>query len=294
MIKNKAIRYSIFVFLLCAFLVSGCYIFADSIKTKQILAENTDEESDCTEDIEEIDDEVVADDSVDAEDKIPLEEDAEEADDAEEDTPLPVADNVEMVEGEIPEGFFKKTLFVGDSRTVGLKEYGHLKGATFFADSGMSVYKLKDFKKKIKKLGEVTLEELLSQKQYKRIYFMMGINELGYNKKKTIALYEEWVDTILELQPDAELVICANLHVTKERSDKDKTFNNKNIDKLNKAMAEIAESKDLKYIDANQIFDDKKHNLDESYTNDDCHPIGRYYLNWAIWLANYQSYNSDK
>ncbi len=39
-------------------------------------------------------------------------------------------------------------LFIGDSRTVGLSEYGDLGNADVFADSGMSVFNLLDRKKK--------------------------------------------------------------------------------------------------------------------------------------------------
>ena len=35
---------------------------------------------------------------------------------------------------------FADTLFVGDSRTIGLMEYGNIEQATFFADNGMSVF----------------------------------------------------------------------------------------------------------------------------------------------------------
>ena len=38
--------------------------------------------------------------------------------------------------------YFDDALFIGDSRTVGLCEYGTLKNADYFASTGMSVYKL--------------------------------------------------------------------------------------------------------------------------------------------------------
>ena len=36
--------------------------------------------------------------------------------------------------------YFDDALFIGDSRTVGLKEYGTLNNATFFANTGLSIY----------------------------------------------------------------------------------------------------------------------------------------------------------
>ena len=38
--------------------------------------------------------------------------------------------------------YFDDALFIGDSRTVGLYEYGDLSHALVIADSGMNIYKL--------------------------------------------------------------------------------------------------------------------------------------------------------
>jgi hypothetical protein len=41
---------------------------------------------------------------------------------------------------DVPADYFDDALFIGDSRTVGISEYGGLDNADFFADIGMSVY----------------------------------------------------------------------------------------------------------------------------------------------------------
>ena len=81
-----------------------------------------------------------------------------------------------MVMYEEDVSWFDDALFIGDSRTVGLHEYGNLGNAEVLADSGMSVYKL--FKKEFSwSSGEKgTLEELLSKRQFGKIYLMLGIN----------------------------------------------------------------------------------------------------------------------
>ena len=87
--------------------------------------------------------------------------------------------------------YLDDALFIGDSRTVGMKEYGKMSNASFFCDTGMSVYNIYDTKTKVKDLGTVSLKELLKQKKYGKIYLMIGINELGYNQKNTIRKYKE-------------------------------------------------------------------------------------------------------
>ena len=135
-----------------------------------------------------------------------------------------------------------KNLFIGDSRTVGLMEYGKIKNAEFFADTGMSVYNIYKKRITVPKVGRVSLEKLLSKKKYDRIYVMMGINEGGYDFNKTVGKYKSMIKFIMKKQPKAKIIIQANLHVTKKRSNSDKHINNKRINKFNKAIKKIADA----------------------------------------------------
>ena len=124
--------------------------------------------------------------------------------------------------------YFDDALFIGDSRTVGLCEYGTLQSADYFASTGMSIYKLWEEKISVEDVGKVTLQQILEAKDYGKIYIMLGINELGYQTEKTLQKNEETIRRLKEKEPDAIIYVCANLHVTKARSDRDKLINNKN------------------------------------------------------------------
>ncbi len=180
--------------------------------------------------------------------------------------------------------YFSDALFIGDSRTIGLKEYGQIEGADFFATTGMNVYKVRDESIEVKGIGKVTLEQLLDKKDYGKIYLMLGINELGYNMEQTIGKYKELVDWLTEKNPDGILFIQANLHVAAARSDKDKTFNNERINKLNEATSEFIDNKKIFYIDVNKIFDDENGNLKAEYTSDNTHIFAKYYVDWTGWI----------
>ena len=179
-----------------------------------------------------------------------------------------------------------KNLFIGDSRTVGLMEYGKIKNAEFFADTGMSVYNIYKKRITVPKVGRVSLEKLLSKKKYDRIYVMMGINEGGYDFNKTVGKYKSMIKFIMKKQPKAKIIIQANLHVTKKRSNSDKHINNKRINKFNKAIKKIADNKKIFYIDANVLFDDKDGNLDRKKTSDQVHPYAKYYTKWGKWIVD--------
>lgn len=189
----------------------------------------------------------------------------------------------EEVKAATPEEYFQDALFIGDSRTMGLAEYGGIGDAAVFANTGMSIYRLYTLKNAFKEYG-LHLEDVLAQKQYSRIFFMLGINELGYDFDTTIARYEEEVLKLHQAQPEAEIILEANLHVTAEKSAQDKIFNNENINRFNEGVRQIAERYGFSYIDVNVIFDDENGALSPVYTGDEVHVLGKYYQQWADWI----------
>ena len=179
-----------------------------------------------------------------------------------------------------PEGYFDDALFIGDSRTVGLYEYGCIPGAAYFATSGMSVYSI--FSDKI---GGTSFQDLLESQTFGKIYVMLGINELGYDFEYTVAKYEELIKWIHQHQPKAIIYIEANLHVSEKRSNTDRIYNNKNLDAFNERISELADGTRIFYLDVNSLFDDDGGNLADKYTVDDTHILGKYYRIWSEWIT---------
>ena len=102
---------------------------------------------------------------------------------------------------------------------------------------------------------------------------MLGINELGYDRQAAIRKYGELVNQIQELQPDACLVLEANLHMTEEKSEGDAIFNNENINEMNDAIHHLAEEKNLGWLDVNADL-----------SADGAHVLGKYYADWSDWI----------
>ena len=175
-------------------------------------------------------------------------------------------------------------LFIGDSRTVGLMEYAKITDADFFCNVGMSVYNINKKTVSVPNIGKVTFTELISNKKYSKIYIMLGVNEVGYETKTTVSKYSALIDFIKEKQPDATVFIEANLHISKKRSDSDKTVNNAAIDKLHAELEKLSDGKTVFYIDANTVFDDGAGNLDADKTADGTHLYAKYYAEWGEWI----------
>lgn len=177
------------------------------------------------------------------------------------------------------------TLFIGDSRTVGLSEYGGLDGADFFCTTGMNVFTARTDGADVYNVGWVTLSDLLSSKTYNKVYVMLGINEIGYPFESILGEYKALLEDIQTAQPNALIFVQANLHVTASRSYTDDVVNNPAIDSYNALLAEFADNKRIFYIDANEIFDDANGALDENKAGDSAHPLGANYQEWGQWIA---------
>lgn len=180
---------------------------------------------------------------------------------------------------------FENTLFIGDSRAEGIAEYAGIEGATFYTASGMSVYTVHK-QRRINSLNRRTnLAEILAEKQYERIYVILGINELGYNYDITMERFKELVEELEAAQPSAQIILNANLHVTAKKAAKDVNYNNVSIDRMNEGLAQIAKERGHVYMDVNPVFDDESGALGEAYTLDDTHVLAKYYPMWKEFLT---------
>jgi hypothetical protein len=181
--------------------------------------------------------------------------------------------------------YFDDALFIGDSRTVGLATYGKISGATYFARTSMNVNNIFADKKSETERSGLNLTDFLTKYKFKKIYILLGINEIGYTYSWIMTRYEKLVNKIRALQPDAIIILQSNMHVTQKKSDANPdSFNNKRINELNKRIASLADNKTVFYADMTYIFDDKNGALNPEYTGDGVHLKGKYYALWRDWL----------
>lgn len=185
------------------------------------------------------------------------------------------------------ENYFNDAVFIGDSRTVGLYEYGGITGATFCASTGLTVYKL--FEAKIVPVEgskeKQTVEELLSERQFAKIYLMIGINEMGVGTVETFMdQYKTVVAHLQELQPDAIIYVQAIMRVSAERSAQGDYINNEGIDVRNEEIAKLADGERIFYLDVNPLFCDEEGGIIQEYTTDGVHLRAKYITIWTDFL----------
>lgn len=190
--------------------------------------------------------------------------------------------------GTVEDDYFSDAVFIGDSRTVGMYEYGGLEDiAAFYASTGLTVYKIFDSpivevpgqKKKI------TVEEALQANSFGKIYLMIGINEMGRGTVETFTeKYREVVAHLQELQPEAVIYIQGIIKVTTERSGQGDYINNEGIEARNAELAKLADNKSIFYLDVNPLICDETGGMVDTYTFDGVHLKAKYIQIWKDYL----------
>ena len=191
----------------------------------------------------------------------------------------------------VDDSYFDDAVFIGDSRTVGMYEYGGLEEtSTFYASTGLTIYKMFDSaivsvpgqKKKI------TVEEALSEKQFAKIYLMIGINEMGTGTVESfMKAYGEAVQHLQELQPEAVIYLQAIMKVTTERSEQGDYITNEGIEARNEEIAKLADDRKIFFLDVNPEICDETGGMVASYTYDGVHLKAQYIPIWLNFLKEH-------
>lgn len=197
----------------------------------------------------------------------------------------------EVVYHTVDDSYFDDAVFIGDSRTVGMYEYGGLeKTSTFYASTGLTVYKMFD-SKIVEVPGQkkkITVEEALSKKQFDKIYLMIGINEMGTGTVESfMKAYGEAVQHLRELQPDAVIYVQAIMKVTAERSAQGDYITNEGIEARNEEIAKLADDQKIFYLDVNPLICDETGGMAASYTYDGVHLKAQYIPIWLNFLKEH-------
>ena len=188
----------------------------------------------------------------------------------------------------VPEGaaqedtYFADAVFLGDSRTEGFHLYSGLKEGTYFYAVGATVESV--FTKAVweQEGDKVPLLDAVAGASCGKIYVMLGVNELGWNKVETFTnQYAKVIDRLREDHPDAEVVIQSILPVSAHQDAKGTYVNNQRIRTFNEAIVALAEEKDCAYVNVAEAVTGEDGCLRPELTSDGVH------LNTAgckIWL----------
>lgn len=185
------------------------------------------------------------------------------------------------------EDYFADACFIGDSRTVGISQYSGIENATFLCRTSLTIYDY-DKPKITYENKKMSIQDVLAETQFAKIYLMVGINECGTGTPESFCeRYRDVVEDIRRLQPEALIFIQGNLFVTRKKSDDNDSITNENISARNNLIATLANQKDIFYIDINESSLCEEGALVPDYTWDQVHVKAQYYPIWKDFLLRH-------
>lgn len=148
----------------------------------------------------------------------------------------------------VADGYFDDAAFLGDSRTEGFQLYSGLKTGTYYHAVGATVETV--FSKSVETpAGKMPLLDAMAEGTFGKIYVMLGVNELGWNKTETFYnQYGKVIDRLRADHPEAEIILQAILPVSARQDAKGSYVNNQRIGVYNEAIRLLAEEKDCAYL----------------------------------------------
>lgn len=197
---------------------------------------------------------------------------------------LPETDNLAPVDS----SYFDDALFIGDSRTVGLRAFGTFYNSSFFAKTGISVNSFFTYPA-LDEETSLTLTQTLFQRQYGKIYIMIGVNDVcAVSLEDFSEQFFAAVSRIQELQPNAIIYVQSILGVTKNRElSEPKYFNNSYVLERNALLKSKCDGEKLIYLDVFSVFADSEGYLSSDLSSDGLHLKGTEYGAWCEYLLTH-------
>lgn len=202
------------------------------------------------------------------------------------------------VDMEAPCTYFDESAIVGDSITYIMSQFesrnNYLGDMVFLARGGVSMNGfVRRFKNMYFRGKDMHLEDAIAASEAKRVYFLMGSNDVGDESQRTY-VFENWtimLERIREQRPDIEIVLLANIPQRDANGYVDDM--NDLIDTYNAQLKEFAAENDCLYLDLNYYIQDHYGRMPRSYSQDNYHLNEEGCVMWMRILRFYAQYESE-
>lgn len=188
----------------------------------------------------------------------------------------------------VDDSYFDDAIFIGNSRTEGLKMYSGLTKATFITEVGLTVKTIfTDYCNISGGYKNLCFSEMESR-EFSKVYIMLGMNELGWVYESVFKEdYGKIIDKIREINPDATIYIQSIIPVSKWKDSNDTTYTIYNVDRLNTQLRALADEKEVHYVDVGGGLMDAEGYLPYEATLDGVHLVPEYCEKWMDYLRTH-------
>lgn len=192
--------------------------------------------------------------------------------------PVPEATPVER-------SYLEDAVFIGDSRTEGFILYNGLSETTAYTHKGLMVDTVFTSQAVTLDGQKYTVMDALAKTNFSKVYIMLGINETGWAYSNLfIEKYGEIIDKIREINPDALIYVQSILPVSNEVSSSHDYLKNSKIDEYNNLIRQMAEEKQVYYLDVASAVAGSDGALPADAATDGIHLKKEYCQTWLDYL----------
>lgn len=176
----------------------------------------------------------------------------------------------------VTDDYFADALFIGDSRTEGMRMYGKVKSYYYskvaLTVGGVLTQKIIYDAESDEKLTIIDTVRKYAD-TFKKVYINFGLNECAGDIRTLRRKYEQVLLALREVLPDAPIYVMAVLPITQKAADSSRYgISNARIDAVNEMLTEMCADGEYFYLAINEPFkDEETGELNAEDTNDGIH-----------------------
>lgn len=188
----------------------------------------------------------------------------------------------------VDESYFSDAVFIGDSRMEGFRNQSGITQGTFLTGVGMTAANIFTTPFITQYNEQITVFQAMYNNSFKKIYVMIGTNDLGEPDFDTFK--QKYQTCLRELQkqaPDAILYVLSVAYVEESKVTTGDYVNNANIAAVNEKILELCEENDYHYVNINEVLSNGNQALIEGASSDGVHIYDRYCKIWLEYLMSH-------
>ena len=164
---------------------------------------------------------------------------------------------------------FAHAVFVGDSLTHGMSQYGYVDESQVLAKDGMTIEQAMDDTIETD-YGDITILEGLGTIRPDTVYVMLGTNGVSFlDSDVMIEQYSELMDDFEGMLPDATYCVMSIPPVSKGKEKSANPIYNDEIDEYNAKLKALAADRDWTFIDLNGFLKNDEGVMPDDYVVSD-------------------------
>lgn len=187
------------------------------------------------------------------------------------------------------DSWFDGSAVIGHSLMEGFEGFAKVDADIhFFTATGLSAADASGYSKfTLPDGGTGTLEDGLGQKEFSKVYIMLGVNEITISKDRLKENMANLIRIVQYNQPEGIPIYVLNITPTTRAKSDESDFNQANVKRLNEALAELCQEQECYLVDLWSCFADEDGFLPADKSTDGIHLKSTQYRLMADYILSH-------